>query len=402
MFVREARATTTRRRSPHASSARSSTTRVATTLLRGDVRDEERHEHEARSVAAHRPGPAASASCAVGKTKKDAEIVADVYEHTIQVMTDADDVGTYSPVSMGDLFDVEYWSLEQAKIKKEPRAPARASRSRSSPAPRPASGRRRRRSSSSSARTSSPATRDEPGARCRRCRDRRQEAVARSSRACADVDEGEVRDAAFTLAARTFGGLDIVVCNAGTAPQGRLDTAEGDEALRRSLEMNLLSHNHVARARRRDDARAGARRLPALQRQQERVQPGARASGPTRSRRPRSSRSCASTPSTSAASASAPTPSTPTASAPALRRRRRSSRARPRAASRSTSTSRSNLLTREVTAHDVAGAFALSRAGAGHHRLRRDGRRRQRGGLPALTRADFRADFHGSPLRGGP
>ena len=43
-----------------------------------------------------------------------------------------------------------------------------------------------------------------------------------------------------------FGGVDIVVSNAGNAPEGRLDTPEGDEALRRSLDMNLLSHNTVA------------------------------------------------------------------------------------------------------------------------------------------------------------
>ena len=54
----EARTTTTRRRSRRASSARSRTTRAGTTLLRGDVREEERHAHEARSVAAHRPRPA--------------------------------------------------------------------------------------------------------------------------------------------------------------------------------------------------------------------------------------------------------------------------------------------------------------------------------------------------------
>ena len=40
--------------------------------------------------------------------------------------------------------------------------------------------------------------------------------------------------------------LDIVVSNAGSASEGRLDTEEGDAALRSSLELNLLSHNLVA------------------------------------------------------------------------------------------------------------------------------------------------------------
>jgi NAD(P)-dependent dehydrogenase (short-subunit alcohol dehydrogenase family) len=42
--------------------------------------------------------------------------------------------------------------------------------------------------------------------------------------------------------------LDIVVSNAGDAPSGHLDTEAGEEALRRSLETNLLSHAQVARA----------------------------------------------------------------------------------------------------------------------------------------------------------
>jgi NAD(P)-dependent dehydrogenase (short-subunit alcohol dehydrogenase family) len=62
----------------------------------------------------------------------------------------------------------------------------------------------------------------------------------------ADVTKREEVSAVFALAARTFGGVDVVVSNAGNAPEGRLDTPEGDEALRRSLETNLLAHNLVA------------------------------------------------------------------------------------------------------------------------------------------------------------
>ncbi|HVJ94861.1 MAG TPA: SDR family NAD(P)-dependent oxidoreductase, partial [Labilithrix sp.] len=59
----------------------------------------------------------------VGKTKKEAEIAADVYEHTIDVIERAEDVGAYAPLGLDDLFDVEYWSLEQAKLKKEAELP---------------------------------------------------------------------------------------------------------------------------------------------------------------------------------------------------------------------------------------------------------------------------------------
>ena len=44
-------------------------------------------------------------------------IAADLAENTVRVVTDAEAIGTYEPLGEADLFDVEYWSLEQAKLK---------------------------------------------------------------------------------------------------------------------------------------------------------------------------------------------------------------------------------------------------------------------------------------------
>jgi len=52
----------------------------------------------------------------VGKTKKDADIVFDIVSHTFKIITDANAVGTYTSLAEGDLFDIEYWELEQAKL----------------------------------------------------------------------------------------------------------------------------------------------------------------------------------------------------------------------------------------------------------------------------------------------
>jgi rhamnose utilization protein RhaD (predicted bifunctional aldolase and dehydrogenase)/NAD(P)-dependent dehydrogenase (short-subunit alcohol dehydrogenase family) len=181
---------------------------------------------------------------AVGKTKKDAEIAADIYEHTIQVITDAEHVGMYSPVSLGELFDVEYWSLEQAKIKKEPELPLGKQVAFVTGA-------------ASGIGKATAALFVELGAHVVACdRDARALDAAASEIAgkkrtqlvtcVADVTKQAEVKGAFTLAARMFGGVDIVVSNAGNAPEGRLDTPEGDEALRRSLDTNLLAHNIVA------------------------------------------------------------------------------------------------------------------------------------------------------------
>src|SRR5204862_1183223 len=62
--------------------------------------------------------------------------------------------------------------------------------------------------------------------------------------ACDVTDPASVR-AAFDRAAERFGGVDIVVSNAGAALQGRI--GEVDEAvLRRSFELNFYAHQSVA------------------------------------------------------------------------------------------------------------------------------------------------------------
>jgi rhamnose utilization protein RhaD (predicted bifunctional aldolase and dehydrogenase)/NAD(P)-dependent dehydrogenase (short-subunit alcohol dehydrogenase family) len=182
--------------------------------------------------------------CTAGKTKKDAEIAADVYEHTIDVMEKAETVGAYAPVGLGDLFDVEYWSLEQAKLKKESEQPLSARVALVTGA---ASGIGR----------ATAMLFAELGAHVVMC-DRDGAALAEAAKAVGrktqivettcDVTKPADVEAAFELGARAFGGVDLVVSNAGSAAEGKLETAEGETALRASLELNLLSHMNVARS----------------------------------------------------------------------------------------------------------------------------------------------------------
>lgn len=61
--------------------------------------------------------PALGMACA-GRTAKDARIVHDIYSHTIDVILRAAAVGGYRALPERDIFDVEYWDLEQAKMRK--------------------------------------------------------------------------------------------------------------------------------------------------------------------------------------------------------------------------------------------------------------------------------------------
>ena len=55
-----------------------------------------------------------------GDTVKDANIVADISEHTAATVQLGEAVGGWEPLSEKDIFDIEYWELEQAKLRKGP------------------------------------------------------------------------------------------------------------------------------------------------------------------------------------------------------------------------------------------------------------------------------------------
>lgn len=52
-----------------------------------------------------------------GKDKKEANIVNDIVEHTMRAVLRADKLGGYESISLKDSFEMEYWELEQAKLK---------------------------------------------------------------------------------------------------------------------------------------------------------------------------------------------------------------------------------------------------------------------------------------------
>ncbi|HAC64487.1 MAG TPA: bifunctional aldolase/short-chain dehydrogenase [Cyanothece sp. UBA12306] len=56
--------------------------------------------------------------CTIGRNAKAAAIVADIYHHTIDVIQRSTLLGGYQALNPQDLFDMEYWELEQAKLAK--------------------------------------------------------------------------------------------------------------------------------------------------------------------------------------------------------------------------------------------------------------------------------------------
>jgi len=59
----------------------------------------------------------------VGRSAKEAAIAHDLYSHTIDVIMRAEKLGGYRALSEEELFEFEYWDLEQAKLRRACKPP---------------------------------------------------------------------------------------------------------------------------------------------------------------------------------------------------------------------------------------------------------------------------------------
>ena len=56
--------------------------------------------------------------CAVGKNMTEVNIISDIYNHTIDAILKAEKLQSWQALPQKDIFDLEYWDLEQAKLRK--------------------------------------------------------------------------------------------------------------------------------------------------------------------------------------------------------------------------------------------------------------------------------------------
>jgi rhamnulose-1-phosphate aldolase/alcohol dehydrogenase len=175
----------------------------------------------------------------VGASANDAAIAADIAENTIEVITDAEAIGEYRPISEADMFDVEYWSLEQAKLGK---AAEKVLARQVCVVTGGGSGIGAATARAMAAEGAEVAILD----RDHDMAVKAAKAIHRHALAiqCDVTDPMSVR-AAFDTVMDAFGGVDIVVSNAGAAWQGNIGSVD-DEVLRKSFELNFFAHQSVA------------------------------------------------------------------------------------------------------------------------------------------------------------
>ncbi|MBM3503095.1 MAG: bifunctional aldolase/short-chain dehydrogenase [Alphaproteobacteria bacterium] len=173
----------------------------------------------------------------LGASKKDARVAADIAENTVAVVTDAEAMGRYTPVGEDHLFDVEYWSLEQAKLGKAAERPLARQVVVITGG---GSGIGAATARAFAAAGAEVAVLDRDGANAVAV----AKAVGGLGLAC-DVTEARAVETAFDRVCADFGGIDIVVSNAGAAWQGRIGEVD-ETVLRQSFELNFWAHQRVA------------------------------------------------------------------------------------------------------------------------------------------------------------
>ena len=172
----------------------------------------------------------------VGKDLSAARIAGDLTETNAKVISSVEETSSYKFIPEKDLFDVEYWSLEQAKIKKQ----------------------KKLLEGNVVVVTGSTGTIGFETYKMFKSYgaevvlldydlERLKEVQSKIKDLCiyCDVTNKKSVKNAFKQICEKFGGIDILVSNAGIAPRGSIGDIS-DDVLRKSFEVNFFSHQNCA------------------------------------------------------------------------------------------------------------------------------------------------------------
>ncbi|MDC0476901.1 SDR family NAD(P)-dependent oxidoreductase, partial [Alphaproteobacteria bacterium] len=177
----------------------------------------------------------------VGTTAKEARVITDLAQQNIRVMSDGADAGGFHPVQEQDLFNLEYWSLEQAKLGKS----------------KPSKMQGQVVIITGGAGVIGKATAREfcaAGAEIMlvdKNADMLEAARSEVGPAVAilalDVTQSDAPERIMEAATMRFGGFDVLISNAGAARQSSVELLS-QKSLRESFELNFFAHFSLAQA----------------------------------------------------------------------------------------------------------------------------------------------------------
>jgi len=181
------------------------------------------------------------------KDARHTRIVADIYHHTLGVMRGAQGIGEYRSLSVKDTFEVEYWPLELYKLGLASPEKELARRVALISGAARGIGRATARRFAAEGCHVVVTDLDGEGARTVAREICEGHGTDRALGLRMDVTDETSVASAFQETAVTYGGLDIVVSNAGMAHSSPIDRLDLED-WRRSLEVNATGHFLVARA----------------------------------------------------------------------------------------------------------------------------------------------------------
>jgi rhamnose utilization protein RhaD (predicted bifunctional aldolase and dehydrogenase)/NAD(P)-dependent dehydrogenase (short-subunit alcohol dehydrogenase family) len=174
-----------------------------------------------------------------GKNAKEANIIKDINDHTFEAILKAEKLGGYKALSAAKIFEVEYWELEQAKLKKAGSAPE-------------FNGKVALVTGGASGIGKSIAQMLNSRGAAVVVLDINPEVESIFNKAeikgvtCDLTSSSDIKKA-VEVAVKNFGGIDIVVSNAGIfTPSENLDSLS-DENWDKSMNINLTSHQKLIR-----------------------------------------------------------------------------------------------------------------------------------------------------------
>jgi rhamnose utilization protein RhaD (predicted bifunctional aldolase and dehydrogenase)/NAD(P)-dependent dehydrogenase (short-subunit alcohol dehydrogenase family) len=171
---------------------------------------------------------------AFGSNYKETKIIADILAHTLPAILEAEILGGWKPVSEKNIFEIEYWELEQAKLKTTARRPE--FQGKVVLVTGAASGIGRACAQAFHAQGAAVAAVDiDPEVK-------NYFQAPDIFTAVADVTDQEAMRAVVAATVRCFGGLDVLVSNAGIFPPSAVLETQAPETWQKSLNVNLTAH----------------------------------------------------------------------------------------------------------------------------------------------------------------
>ena len=175
----------------------------------------------------------------LGTSLKEARVAADLAEAAVEAITDAEATGQFESITEADMFDCEYWPLEQAKL--------------GSAKPLPLAGQIAVVTGAGGAIGAATAKAFAAAGAEVALLDLDLAAAQAKAKAIGgaalavqcDVTDAASVSKAFEAVVARFGGVDILVSNAGAAWQGKIGEVD-ESVLRRSFELNFFAHQKMA------------------------------------------------------------------------------------------------------------------------------------------------------------